>query len=331
MILSNTMANNLAFPTIYLLPTHFDSDDLAKLESQIPTLTYDINEAEVILGKVARKPRALLELRSRKLLTEEVQPEVSDPVDSQSASQPPAKRRKLSASAPASVVSGESTASGNSDKDDQNGGAQSGVVKTPSRTKASRDSVNGAEKDGHSGEGDNTIVKVVRLPWFTDSLAKGEVLPVDNYLVYQGQKKEGKPPESTPPRTPKAENILRRARMDENGSRPASQKPQFDRASTIHHPRSTTHRKRPHFVQETTSEHEISQHLPPIPDYLHTDYSCQRPTPLTGRNDAFVEQLKKMRTIRTLEGDEVGVRAYSTSIAAVAAYPYPLLSPAGKA
>jgi DNA polymerase IV len=325
------MANNLAFPTIYLLPTHFDSDDLAKLESQIPTLTYDINEAEVVLGKVARKPRAIFELRSRKLLTEEVQPKVSDPVDSQSTSQPPAKRRKLLASAPAGLISDESTASGaDSDKDNPNGGAQSGIVKTPSRTKTSQESVNGAEKAKPAGEEDNVVVNVVRLPWFTDSLAKGEVLPIDDYLVYQGRKKEGKPPEPTPPHTLNAEDILRRAREDENGSRPASQKPHFGRASTTHHPRST-HRKRPHFVQETTSEHEISQHLPPIPDYLHTDYSCQRPTPLTGPNDAFVEQLKKMRTIRTLEGDEVGVRAYSTSIAAVAAYPYPLLSPAGKA
>jgi DNA polymerase IV len=167
------------------------------------------------------------------------------------------------------------------------------------------------------------VVKVVRLAWFTDSLAKGKVLPVNDYLVYQGRKKA---PTPTQP-VSNAEDVLKRAREDDYGSRPASQH-RFSQGY-IHHPR-TTHAKRPPLVQESTSEHEISKRLPPIPDYLHTDYSCQRPTPFNGPNDAFVEELKKMRTVRTLEGDEVGVRAYSTSIAAVAAYPYRLSSATGK-
>ncbi|KAI0396175.1 Nucleotidyltransferase [Xylariaceae sp. FL0594] len=299
-------ADALTFPTIFLLPTHFNSDELAKLETQIPTLTYDINEAEVILGKISKKPRALLELRSRKLLTEEILLEAQDQTESQSASQPPAKRRRLLASSSTVHISrsGESTAS-DSDSDD---GGNNALVRR-----------------------DRSIVKVVRLPWLTDSLSKGKVLPLKDYLVYQGRKKEEKQspphPPPQPPRTLNAEDILRRAREDEHGSRPTSQTPQFHHAPPLHHPR-TTQPKRPHLVQETTSEHEITKHLPPIPDYLHTDYSCQRPTPLTGPNDPFIERLKKMRTIRTLEGDEVGVRAYSTSIAAIAAYPYLLQSPA---
>ncbi|KAK8110973.1 uncharacterized protein PG998_007430 [Apiospora kogelbergensis] len=87
--------------------------------------------------------------------------------------------------------------------------------------------------------------------------------------------------------------------------------------------------KRPALIQETTSEHEIKKHLPPIPNFLHTRYSCQRPTLSDPPNSAFLEQLKEIRTTRALLGDNVGVRAYSTCIAAVAAYPY-LLSHRGE-
>ncbi|KAI1164348.1 hypothetical protein F5B18DRAFT_259480 [Nemania serpens] len=243
------MATDLAFPTIFLLPAHFEADELPELESRIPTLTYDINEAKVVLGKVTKKPRAILELRSRKLLTDEIQP-------------PP-----------------------HSD----GGGVQD------------------------AEEADDSVVQVVRLAWFTTSLAEGKVLPVDDYLVYQGRKKAPTPSQPAP----NAKDILKRAREEEDAA------PQ--RAYTTRHPRSH-HAKRPRLYQESTSEHKKAAQLPPLPDYLHTAYSCQRPTPFNSPNCEFIEQLKKMRTLRTLEGDDVGVRAYSTSIAAVAAYPYLLSS-----
>jgi DNA polymerase IV len=47
-------------------------------------------------------------------------------------------------------------------------------------------------------------------------------------------------------------------------------------------------------------------------------------------NEAFIEQLMKIRTARTLLGDKVGVRAYSSAIAILSAYPYLLSSPNGK-
>ncbi|KAJ8121075.1 hypothetical protein O1611_g10196 [Lasiodiplodia mahajangana] len=240
------MAADLPFPTIFLLPAHFEADELPELESRIPTLTYDISEAKIILGKVAKKPRAVLELRSRKLLTDEIQTTPQD--------------------------------SGDVGGDEDNAG--------------------------------DSVVQVVRLGWFTESLAKGKVLPVDDYLVYQGRKRAPTSRQTAP----NAEDILKRAREDDTGNRPASQHARPTRA------------KRPHLAQESTSEHERALKLPPLPDYLHMDYSCQRPTPFGTPNHAFIEQLKKMRTLRTLEGDDVGVRAYSTSIAAVAAYPYLLSS-----
>lgn len=303
------MAKDLDFPTIFLLPTHFDADELPALESLIPTLTYDINEAQIILGKVSKKLRALLELRTRKLFTDEISSEPHDEENPVS-TEPSAKRRKLSPSNRRASASGESTAS---DTDERTGeDAPNGdPVGTKPSTKALEDA-------------DKSVVKVVRLAWFTESLSKGEVLPVNDYLVYQGRKKIASAP-SQPVLNP--DDILKSARQDDHGSLPASQ-PQFSQGYT-HHPR-TNNPKRPHLLQETTSEHEISKRLPPIPDYMNSIYSCQRSTPSNCPNEAFVEELKKIRTLRILEGDDVGVRAYSTSIAALAAYPYHLSSAAGE-
>lgn len=75
-------------------------------------------------------------------------------------------------------------------------------------------------------------------------------------------------------------------------------------------------------IRQTTSEHDNPPELPPIPDYLKTSYSCQRPTPLHTLNDPFIEFLVRIRQARILTNDEVGVRAYSTSIASLAAYPH---------
>ncbi|KAI4107208.1 MAG: hypothetical protein L6R37_001785 [Teloschistes peruensis] len=88
--------------------------------------------------------------------------------------------------------------------------------------------------------------------------------------------------------------------------------------------------QRPHLLHQTTSEHEesTSQHLPPLPEWITQKqiYACQRPTPLTSPNDAFIAQLKEIKLARLLTNDDIGVRAYSTSIASLAAYPYRLQS-----
>ncbi|KAK5627283.1 hypothetical protein RRF57_002998 [Xylaria bambusicola] len=301
-----TMARDLPFPTIFLLPTHFGPDELPEIESRIPTLTYDINEAKVVLGKITKKPRAILELRSRKLLTDEVKPTLPGRTMGSASGkgakktisnepQRPAKRRKLSSSAQRIPASGDSTASdtegsfGEEVKNDH-----TDDVTNLAGEKASQDNTRTA------WEADDSIVQVVRLAWFTDSLAKGTVLPVEDYLVYKGRKTA---PASTKPIV-NAENILKRAREDGTGSQPVSQG-WSKHGPASQHPRSS-HAKRPHLAQESTSEHERAARLPPVPDYLHTEYSCQRPTSFNSPNNAFIEQLKKVRTLRTLEGDEYG-------------------------
>ena len=89
--------------------------------------------------------------------------------------------------------------------------------------------------------------------------------------------------------------------------------------------------KPPALLRQTTSENEAESAADarPLPDWVkeHKIYSCQRATPSKTPNEAFIDQLKKIKLARLLTGDEVGVRAYSTSIASLAAFPYTLISP----
>jgi DNA polymerase IV len=85
-----------------------------------------------------------------------------------------------------------------------------------------------------------------------------------------------------------------------------------------------------HLLMQTTSEYEgTDSDIPEPPTWVKRGlkYACQRFTPANPPNEDFIEQLKKIRTARTLIDDEIGVRAYSTIIASIAAYPYKLTHP----
>lgn len=241
------------------------------MEEKIPSLTYDIHEAEIVLGRVSKPERARFELRRAKLETEPVERlavEVADDEDDDDAPSP--KRRKL-----------------------DSGGSVEGYK--PS------------------------TVKVLKLQWLDDSLEEGTVLPIDEYLVYEGvisAKAE------TPQTSPKGKGILERA-----AAAAANTSPKSSRRYGTERPEQHSQHHRPALLHESTSDHDVS--LPPIPDFLHTTYSCQRPTFVNPPNGDFVEELKQVRTLRLLQGDQIGVRAYSTSIATLAAYPYPLQNAAG--
>jgi DNA polymerase IV len=287
----------LDFPAIYLLPTHIDPDKLPELQSQIPTLTYDINEAEVVLGKISRRERAIFELRRRDIATTEVASNAND------TSQPSPKRRMLENSRRAPEA-----------RADTDGGWT---------TRASAE----LQVNNKPGVGES-VVQVVNLAWFTDSVSRGVVLPVDTYLVYQGNKQ---PPSGQDTYAPNASDILRRANNDGENALPHHGQPSHHgHVSTAGHVRTSPSTKRSGLARETTSEDDLDSKLPPIPKYLRTNYSCERPTPSNPPNEAFIEQLKKIRTTRALRGDKTGIRAYSTSIAALAAYPHLVKMPHGK-
>lgn len=262
---------DLQLPPIYLLSTRIPPDELHRLEDQIHSLTYDINEAEIVLGNLSHRERALFELRKAKLETVPLQettaqtnPE-AEPLEEQDG---PSRKRKR--------IDGEMSVEG-------------------------------------------STVKVVRLAWFKDSVEQGQVLPIEPYLIYKGRKKAKKTsPKASKPKSSSPNSIMERAVQDQ-GARPTSTSPR-DRSK-----RTTLYT--PSLLHQTTSEHDIN--LPPIPTFLTTTYSCQRPTSVDCPNQTFVDALKEVRTIRLLRGDQVGVRAYSTSIATIAAYPYPLKVPQG--
>lgn len=124
-----------------------------------------------------------------------------------------------------------------------------------------------------------------------------------------------------PPKSPLPGEIIARAQSDSPhaSSSPFSRRSNTQSQLSQHSPSIT--RPTP-LIRQTTSEHDNPPELPPIPDYLKTSYSCQRPTPLYTLNDPFIEFLVRIRQARILTNDEVGVRAYSTAIASLAAYPH---------
>lgn len=294
----------LGFPPIYLLPTHIEPEELAALQGQIHTLTYDINEAEVVLGKISRRERAIFELRRRGIITTEIASGAQD------ASHSHPKRRKLEASQQEPGARSDVA----SDIDGQ--GSASTFETGPRGSVANKEP--GAVDD---------IVQVVKLAWFTNSVSGGTVLPIDKYLVYQGFKQLAPGPNK---QLPNVTDILRRARDGESGRSQQTQALRRGYASGAKHPRTLPSTKQLLFTEETTSDCDVNSSLPPIPQYLHTTYSCERPTPANPPNKGFIEELKKIRTTRALAGDKTGVRAYSTSIATLSAYPHLLTDPRGE-
>ncbi|ELR08933.1 hypothetical protein VC83_05832 [Pseudogymnoascus destructans] len=345
----------LDLPITYLLSAHIPEDKRLQLEDEIPNLTYDITEAKLVLGKVATKKRAEFELRSRKLWTEEVKGtkrEEKNLVEDQGSARrsqeegPARKKRRtgpikipdhvevvvLDSSTESEAEEDESQKrsarerSGNSTQsEDVQSPAQSPrqeITSSPPREKSPHTPrTPTASPEGPVFNGNGTI-KVVKLSWFEESVAAGHMLPLDGYIVYEGRRVEApkhrnvmKPPKSSLPG-----EIIARAHSDS----PDASSPPFPRRSNLQQsPSSQAFVTRPTpLIRQTTSEHDNPPELPPIPDYLKTSYSCQRTTPLYTLNDPFIEFLVRIRQSRILTDDEVGVRAYSTSIASLAAYPH---------
>ncbi|KAH8805613.1 hypothetical protein F5884DRAFT_453060 [Xylogone sp. PMI_703] len=332
----------LEFPPIYLLPTHLQLEHQLELEEQIPSLTYNIQEAKIVLGNIATEKRALFELRSRKLYTEDVsskkrqQNEVETIKQSNSA-----KKRKIvpyndrndsviivdSSTESGSEVDAEDSAERYVRESSDHIVAPARIASSPPPSPTSSPSSTRTMQASESSH----IIKVLKISWFIDSLSSGSLLPVENYLVYEG--KVISPPLSATPEPPKMtklptrkEDVLMRAREDTPVISTGHSHRYTGRKVWRQRPASPILTRPTRLLPHTTSEEEKIAELPPIPEFLHTRFSCERPTPPDPPNKAFVEELKKIRTIRLLNADDVGVRAYSSSIAAIAAYPYTITS-----
>ncbi|KAF4313199.1 BRCT domain-containing protein [Botryosphaeria dothidea] len=316
-----------SLPPIFVLPTHLAVDDLHQLEDRLTDyggqVTYNIDEARLVIGKVGTKRRALMELRARRLFTDEVTPETSaKPVPFE----PPKKRRKVE-------------------------GAENEVIEILDESTTDDDSGEQPQSTLSASELQGDTVKVIKMEWLDDSSEAGTLLSLRSYLVYEGKPTPETQSPSTPissqriqspviqrPRLSSGKGILERAKADAYPGAPSSQL----KSSPSHYAPANRgpRRFRDHshntsskttLLQQTTSDYEgePSSDMPPAPDWVTRGikYACQRSTPAESPNAAFISQLKAIRKTRTLTGDEVGVRAYSTSIAALAAYPYHLTQP----
>ena len=206
-------------------------------------------------------------------------------------------------------------------------------------------------------------VRVIRLEWLNDSLSTGNILPLKPYTVYIGRLVPPKQPAENLPTTvkvggstsimgkkdsntkegfvheterayaksvPSMNRYKKRDRIQDAANKDFVGR-SFSSSSQAASHRSSQHITRPtHLLHQTTSEHDeaIGSALPPMPDWVRENkiYACERATPLTSPNQAFICQLKKIKLARLLTLDEIGVRAYSSSIASLAAYPYPIQS-----
>ncbi|KAJ9203220.1 hypothetical protein DTO164E3_2691 [Paecilomyces variotii] len=345
------------FPPIFVLPTHLTLDELHQVEETLADcrapLTYDVSEAKLVLGKVSQKKRAALELRSRGLWTEEVSNSTPSP-------EPPVKRRRLergvekqlkTRTEESEVINLDTESENEVDGETSHHVPAKHLRKAKSPSPAAASTTSCATTSSSLALAPAGEVKVVKLEWFHECMEARKSLSPDPYVVYRARviprpenlmvtavtrfdSRSVSSASPSPTRSSKdtdAKRILDRARED------AASKP----SPSFMKPHVATRRSReredgrqsqwqpPKLYRQTTSEHDAAVPLPPAPDWVKNNitYACMRSAPLHPPNERFIEQLIKIRRARELTLDEIGVRAYSTSIAAIAAYPYEFRTP----
>lgn len=348
-------------PPVFVFATHFDTDGLHDLEEELvdagASLTYDVHEAEIILSKASKKARIQLDLRGKGIFTEDVNPNATQPSASQASqsSVPSAKRQKLELrprintnDSEAIVIDDSSTASESEDV------KQFSTKLSTSSTTAVRDARSGPRTPSPQRATGVKTVKVYKVQWFKQSKEAARLLPLDDFLSFEGRPIAGPSQNTTPKRTPTvrtgttpakqaspSRSILERAKeeapklahgyTDRFGKRKFNSTTQSTSSGTSWEAGHSSRAHPAHLLQTTTSEYSNgnSSDLPEPPEWVRQGikYACQRNTPRNNPNEVFIDLLKKIRTARLLTNDEIGVRAYSTSIASLAAYTHKLSHP----
>ncbi|KAL2872583.1 high-affinity nickel-transport protein-domain-containing protein [Aspergillus lucknowensis] len=321
---SPTLADSEGFtlsscPPIFILPTHLSLEALDRAEETLvkhgARLTYDVTEAALFLGKIGQKKRAALELRSRGLWTDEVD------LDKPSFPEPPVKRRRVEG-VDGGGVGTEEIYLGTEDESEEDGvRGRPGYVARLKRPQmlSSTSSVVSLHREG-AEEG---VIRVAKLEWLARCVEVQEILPLEPFVVYCARKIE-RPVTKREADTANSQAILDRAKQD------AAFKAPFPPPSRHrHHDGVSSGQKPPKLYRQTTSENEEAEELPAAPDWVRDKvlYACMRSSFYNSPNEKFIQQLVKIRTIRELNLDEIGVRAYSTAIASIASYPYELRHP----
>ena len=299
-------------PPIFILSTNLTAEELAANEAAAfeigLELSYDAKETQIFVGKIAQKKRATFELRKHGLITEEL-------VDLDS----PSKRRRLDTA-------------------------------EIERTQSWFDQLS-----------EDRIV-VFRLNWLKDCAQKRAIVSPEPYIVYLGQVIDQKPATIAPLSTslqptityikiPTVGTTLEASRKTHS---PGREQTSSNHLLTALLPQEFTPRKfrdqrggikrslsrnHPALKRSTTSEQDFidisnkQDSLIPLPAWMlqqpHTRvyYACTRSTPADPINKDFIRQLYLIKEARLLTGDEIGVRAYSTSIASLSAYTHKIQYP----
>ncbi|MCJ1465494.1 hypothetical protein MMC07_004112 [Pseudocyphellaria aurata] len=395
----STSTTNLglsSLPAIFVLPTNLAEHELHEAEDMLvehgALLTYNITEANIVLGNIFKERRARFELKCGKVRTEELNKaeEHVKPayLDAPLAGNPAAKRRRLNngqqspanrsayANGDDAGATTDETTDSSSDNETDTAMKPTSQLSIANKSASPNDSTpdlaEATESFLHPINRDDleSKVKVIRLEWLHRSLAAKKLQPFEPYLIYEARllspedSINSKEPTQVirtadssalrvdeQPRASKelCNGLMKRAKADAE----ADMRPLISRARKRDHARIAANKDfdgrsfassaqatnqvsrgsltRPSQLQhQTTSEHEEDFASSPrtMPDWVREKkiYSCERATPFHSPNEKFIEQLKKIKMARILTGDQIGVRAYSTSIASIAAYPYPFQS-----
>ena len=308
-------------PPVHVLSSQLSSQEQHEVEDALTrggaALTYDINEARVIISNLSKPRRARLELQWKGLYL-----------------------------------------AGDEHEDTLHRGNSKGKEAASSRTSklTDRDLKDGIAASANADGWPEGMVVVVRIEWVRESCKSNSALPPSPYTVLRacpsqshgsGENKGVGTATVTSSQTGHGnlESLMlemgKRAKAGSMSAKIYPSKRQrikeaadcdfvgrsFSSSTQTVAAKSGSSQVRPtHLLHQTTSEHDeiADAPLPPMPEWVVQNkiYSCERATPLDSPNKGFVAQLKKIKLSRLLTSDEIGVRAYSTSIAALLAYPY---------
>jgi DNA polymerase IV len=347
-------------PPIFVSATHFETEDLHELEDELAAagahLTYDLREARIVLSKVRKPKRVAFDLRVKGLWTEHI-PEVK--IEENNGAGRACKRKKTGPSGHGEedvIVIDEETESelAESVRQSKPGRSRKRPLEASSAPYCDKDVVNVLRLAWFR----DSVKAGCALPFNTyltyrcRAVVEPRRRDVATHMAGSiGSSLTDVPAETLPsmarsPDSPAStrEDILDRAKEDAQSS-PSQHTDRFGRRGFKHQSNgpisagvanwaASSAKQRTqytHLLHKTTTEDEggYASDLPEMPDWVKqgVKYACQRQSPMSGPNEAFIGMLKKIRLARTLTNDEIGVRAYSTSIAALAAYPYKLSNP----
>ncbi|KAK6435819.1 hypothetical protein LTR95_007996 [Oleoguttula sp. CCFEE 5521] len=330
-------------PPIFVSASHFAVEDRHTLEDNLlevgAALTYDINEAGIVLSKATRKARIQYDFRAQGLWTEEVSARRDSstddggvPVVSKLSTPSPTQKREVSE---VIVLDDSSTAS-------EGGEARRKkrkLIHLPVRKASVKD---GKAKIASPPAPTDTLtmplIKVVRVEWFHASKQAGSALPLEDFMIFQGRKvdkpatehsadcpagkaeglRKSAPRQASPATQSSPQSIVERAKQDAPthsspsdrfGKRKFGHREPSKASSWAAKPSMKT--QHAHLLLTTTSEYDgDSSDLPEPPAWVKqgVKYACQRSTPRTNPNDVFLAQLKKIKVARLLTNDEIGLR-----------------------